>query len=56
MEARLRQDDLAGALEEAESLPSEAKAAMQDWLDAAKKRSDAIEGLAALDAASAATN
>jgi hypothetical protein len=56
MEARLRQDDLAGALEEAESLPSEAKAAMQDWLDAAKKRSDAMEGLAALDAASAATN
>jgi hypothetical protein len=59
MEDRLRQDDLAGVLEQAEGLPSEAKAAMQGWLDAARQRAEAVEGLSALDptpAAPAATN
>jgi hypothetical protein len=59
MEDRLRRDDLAGVLEQAEGLPSEAKAAMQGWLDAARQRAEAVEGLSALDpnpAAPAATN
>ena len=36
MEDKLRQDDLDGVLAEAESLPSEAAAAMGDWLAAAR--------------------
>ena len=56
MEDRLRKDDLAGVLAESEALPSEAAAAMQGWLDAAKLRLGAEAGLAALDAAAPATN
>jgi hypothetical protein len=50
MEERLRQDDLAGVLEEARALPSEAAAAMAGWLDAARLRADAVAALAALGA------
>jgi len=56
MEERLRQDDLDGLLAEAENLPSEAAAAMGDWLAAARKRAAAIDGLAALDASLTKTN
>ena len=56
MEDRLRQDDLAGVLAESAALPSEAAAAMRDWLDAAKLRLGAEDGLAALGAAAPATN
>ena len=56
MEERLRQDDLDGLLAEAENLPSEAAAAMGDWLAAARKRAAAIDGLATLDASLAKTN
>jgi hypothetical protein len=56
MEDRLRKDDLEGALAESAQLPSEAAAAMRDWLDAAKLRLGAEAGLAALDAAPPATN
>lgn len=50
MEDKLRHDDLAGALEEAKALPSEAAAAMAGWLDAARLRAEAIDGMAALAA------
>jgi hypothetical protein len=56
MEDKLRNDDLKGVLAEAESLPSEAAAAMADWLDAARRRAGAVEALASLDAAAPATN
>lgn len=56
MEEKLRQDDLDGVLAEAGSLPSEAAAAMADWLDAARKRAEAVDGLAALDASLTTTN
>ena len=56
MEDRLRQDDLAGALAEAQALPSEAAAAMQGWLDSAKLRLGATDGLAALAQTLPATN
>ena len=56
VEDRLRQDDLDGALREAEELPSEAQAAMGQWLAAARLRAGAVDGLAALEAAPAATN
>ena len=56
MEDRLRRDDLEGAIAESAQLPSEAAAAMSDWLAAAKLRLGAEDGLAALDAASPATN
>lgn len=56
MEERLRQGDLQGVLAESAQLPSEAAAAMGGWLDAAKLRLDAEEGLAALGATPPATN
>ena len=56
MEAKLGQDDLKGALAESEALPSEAAAAMADWLDAARLREAAVEGLSALETAVPATN
>jgi hypothetical protein len=56
MEERLRNDDLAGALAEAGNLPSEAAAAMADWLEAARRRAAAVEAVARLDAAAPATN
>lgn len=56
VEDKLRHDDLAGAIREAEALPSEAQAALAPWLDAARLREGAVEGLAALDAALPATN
>ena len=49
-------DDLQGVLAEAAALPSEAAAAMSGWLDAARLRLGAEDGLAALDAAAPATN
>ncbi len=54
MEDRLQHDDLAGALHESEALPSEAAAAMSDWLDAARLRAGAVDGLAKLAAAAPA--
>jgi hypothetical protein len=56
MEDRLRNGDLAGALAEADSLPSEAAAAMGDWLAAARLRLAAEAGLSELSAASPAAN
>lgn len=56
VEDRLRQDDLEGALAEAEQLPTEAVAAMSGWLNAARLRLAAETGLATLTAAPAATN
>jgi hypothetical protein len=56
MEDKLRNDDLAGALGEAEALPSEAAAAMSDWLTAAKLRVGATNGLATLASSLPATN
>lgn len=56
MEDKLRQDDLAGALAESQALPSEAAAAMQGWLDSAKLRLGATQGLAALAQSLPATN
>jgi hypothetical protein len=54
MEGRLQHDDLAGALRESEALPSEAAAAMSGWLDAARLRAGATDGLATLAAAAPA--
>lgn len=51
MEDRLRADDLAGALAEAEALPSEAAAAMSSWLDAARSRAGAVEAFGTLSTA-----
>ena len=56
MEDKLRQDDLAGALSEAQALPSEAAAAMGDWLAAAKLRLGATDGLASLASSLPTTN
>jgi hypothetical protein len=56
MEDRLRHDDLAGALQEAGQLPTEAAAAMSGWLGAAQSRLDAEAALATLEAGHAATN
>ena len=56
MEDKLRQDDLDGVLAEAEGLPSEAAAAMGDWLAAARSRAAAVDGLATLDASLTTTN
>jgi hypothetical protein len=55
MEAKLRADDLDGLLTEAEALPSEAAAAMATWLDAAKTRASAVDGLATLQSAAETT-
>lgn len=56
MEDKLRHDDLAGALTESQALPSEAAAAMSGWLDSAKLRLGATDGLAALVSSIPATN
>ncbi len=56
MENLLSQDDLAGALAEADKLPTEAAAAMSGWLDAARLRANAEAGLATLTAELSATN
>jgi hypothetical protein len=56
MEDKLRRDDLDGALAEADQLPSEAATAMGGWLDAARLRAGAVDGLAELNGALAATN
>lgn len=56
MEDDLRRDDLAGALTEADGLPSEAAAAMSGWLDEARRRLAAEQGLDALNSALPATN
>ncbi len=56
MEDKLRHDDLDGVLAEAENLPSEAQAAMGDWLAAARARAAAVDGLATLDASLTKTN
>lgn len=53
---RLGDDDLAGALAESEALPSEAQAAMGDWLTQARLRVDANAGLTELQSATPATN
>ena len=56
MEDHLRNDDLAGALAEGQGLPSEAAAAMSGWLDAARLRVGAVDGLAEVAASLPATN
>jgi len=56
MEQHLREDDLAAALAESESLPPEAAAAMSGWLDAARNRLAAEQALADLTADISATN
>jgi hypothetical protein len=56
MEDHLRNDDLTGALAEAQGLPSEAAAAMSGWLDAARLRVGAVDGLAEVAASLPATN
>ena len=56
MEDNLRNDDLDGALAEADDLPSDAAAAMSSWLDAARLRVGAVDGLAELTASLPATN
>lgn len=56
MEEKLRQDDLAGVVAESQALPSEAQAAMADWLASARLRLGATNGLAALAASLPATN
>jgi hypothetical protein len=56
VEERLAQDDLEGAIAAAEALPSEAAAAMQDWLDAARTRAQAVAGLESLAYSLPATN
>jgi hypothetical protein len=56
MEESLRHENLAGAVAEADSLPGAATAAMSGWLDAARLRVNAENGLAALSAGIPATN
>ncbi len=56
MEDKLRRDDLKGALAESAALPSESAAAMADWIQAARLREGALEGMAALETAVPATN
>ena len=56
MEDKLRQDDLDGVLAEAQALPTEAAAAMGDWLAAARARAAALDGIATLDASLNKTN
>jgi hypothetical protein len=55
MEDRLRQDDLAGALEEAGALPAEAAVAMSGWIDAARRRLEAEAAFATLESSLATT-
>ncbi len=56
MEDALRQNDLSAALDESTRLPSEAAAAMSGWLDGARLRNAADQGMATLDATLPATN
>lgn len=56
MEEDLRNGELSAALSEAEALPSEARAAMQGWLDDAELRAKAASGLAQLQSSLPATN
>lgn len=49
VEDKLRQDDLNGALQEAAALPTDAQAEMSGWLQAAKLRAGAVEGLKTLE-------
>jgi hypothetical protein len=56
IEDRLREDDLQGVLAEAENLPSEAAAAMGEWLADARARAAAVDGLSTLDASLTKTN
>jgi hypothetical protein len=56
MEEALRRDDLEAALAEAESLPSEAAAAMEPWLAAARARAAAVADHRALEAELSAMN
>ena len=56
MEEQLRQGNLAGAIDEAGKLPPDAAAAMSGWLEAARARNAAVEGMATLDATLSGTN
>lgn len=56
MEDDLRRDDLKAALAEAEQLPTEAAAAMRDWLDAARLRAAADDAIAELPSSAPTTN
>jgi hypothetical protein len=56
VEDALKRDDLDAALAEADALPSEAAAAMDDWLSAARQRAGALTGLAELSASLATLN
>jgi len=56
MEDALRRDDLAGAIAEADDLPTEAAEAMSGWLEEARRRAAAEEGLEALNSTLPATN
>jgi hypothetical protein len=49
VEDALRRDDLEAALAEAEALPSEAKAALSGWIEAARRRADAAAALETLN-------
>lgn len=51
VEAALKRNDLATALREVGTLPTEARAAMDDWIARARLRADAEAGLAELSAA-----
>jgi hypothetical protein len=56
IEDRLRRDDLAGVLAEAEQLPSEAREAMAGWLAGVRLRLAAEAGLAEISAQLPVTN
>ena len=56
IEARLKENDLNGALAQSSQLPSESVAAMQGWLTAARTRADAIAALETLQPSAPATN
>jgi hypothetical protein len=49
MEAAAREGRLGDVMAEAEGLPEEAKAPLQDWLDSAKARQAATEAAEALN-------
>lgn len=55
-EDALKRDDIDAALAETEALPSEAAAAMADWIADAQQRAAALAGLAELSAALATLN
>jgi hypothetical protein len=54
IEARLQQNDLAGAVDEAGQLPSSAKAAAAEWIAAVTQKRDADRAIKDLIAASLA--